>query len=125
MSPDGQVAVLGGLGHEVHVFLVELAVLEFDLDRHVVIERLGQRNAVMGDLPRAGRDLVIIKRDANVLWIAAVNTVAVSVEQEDVNEVRPAIDLLLLVHAAAPTDDLSVAGDLHIDPDLVGIDRSL
>ena len=120
-----QVAVLGGLRDVVHVLLVELAVLELHFDRHMVIELFGHCDAVMGDLPCPGRHLMIVERDADVLRIAAVDTVAVLVEQEDVDEVRPAVDLLLLVHAAAATDHLPVAGDLHIDPDLVGVDRPL
>ena len=125
MTANRRVPGLGVLRDKVHVLLVKLAVLQLDLDRHMIVEFLRQRDCVMCCLAGARRDLVVVKRDANVLRIAAVDPIAVLIQEEDVDEVGPRVDCLGFVHAATATDDLAVAGDLHIDPDLVGVNGPL
>ena len=76
---------------------------------------------------RSGGDLVIVERDEDVLRVAAVDAVAVAVEHEDVDEVGVAVDLLALrcIEATAAADHPVARTDRHIQPDLVGVGRSL
>ncbi len=81
----------------------------------------------MNRLPRAGRDLVVVQRDQDVLGVATINPVAVFVEHEHVDEMGPGIDLVQLggIDRTTSTDHAIAAGGRHFKPDLVRIDRAL
>ena len=74
-----------------------------------------------------GGNLVVVERHKDVLGIAAVDAVAVAVEHEHIDEVCVAVDLVagFCIHAAAAADDLAVALERDVEPDLVGVDGSL
>ena len=58
----------------------------------------------MDDLAGAGRDLLVVERDEDVLRVAAVDPVAVAVEHVDVDEVRVGVDGAVRPDAARPAD---------------------
>ena len=121
------VPCLGGAGEEVHVLVVELAVLELDFDGNRPGKLLpgGNLQLVMHDPACAGGNLVVVERGENVLRIAAIDAVAIPVEHEDVDEVGVAINFLLSIQSAAAADNLVTALHGHVHPHFVGIHGSL
>src|ERR1700722_20431095 len=82
----------------------------------------------MDHLARAWWDLLVVKLRENVLWIAAIDPVPLSIEHERVHEVRPGIDFSRFVGTAQPTaaaDHSSSRSGFKIDPNLIGIARAL
>ena len=63
----------------------------------------------MDHLAGPRRDLVVVERREDVLRVAAVDAVAVAVEHQHVEEVRPLVDAAALLvragHAAVAADD--------------------
>src|SRR4029453_17495789 len=79
----------------------------------------------MRDLRCAGRNLVIVERREDVLWIASVDAIAMAVEHIHVHEVRPWIDFFVRAQAAAASDDSRGAADFRVHPNLIRIDGAL
>src|ERR1051325_5609453 len=79
----------------------------------------------MRNLSSAGRDLVIVKRRKNVLWIAPIDAIAVAIKHEDVNEMRPGIDRVVGTESAGASDDFLTRCNFAFDPDFVGINGAL
>ncbi len=79
----------------------------------------------MDDLAGAGGNLLVVERHEDVLRVAAVDPVAVAVEHVDVDEMRVRIDRAVGPDAAGAADHAVARPGDQLDPDLVGIDRSL
>src|ERR1051325_4098568 len=79
----------------------------------------------MRNLSSAGRDLVIVKRRKNVLWIAPIDAIAVAIKHEDVDEMRPWIDRVVGTESAGASDDFLTRCNFAFDPDFVGINGAL
>ena len=68
---------------------------------------------------------MVVEHHENVLGVAAVDAVAVSVEDVRVDEVGPRIDAVVLTHAPADADGLLARGYFDLEPDLVRVRRAL
>src|SRR6266446_6041337 len=82
----------------------------------------------MDELGRTGRNLMIVERCKNILRIAAVDSVAVAIEHENVHEVRPFIDgagIGAIALGAALADNPVPGTRLEIKPDFIGVRRPL
>ena len=105
---DGQIVAIGrlscaaadrgitrsqSLGHDLHVGLIKLAILQshLDLDRFPHVGRHLQ--GVVHGLACPGRNLMIVQRHEDVLRVAAVDPTALSIQHEGVHEMGPGIDL--------------------------------
>lgn len=79
----------------------------------------------MHDLRRAGRNLVVVERRENVLRIAAVDAVAVAVEHEDVDEMRPRIYFVEHAQRTVAAHDAPGTRGPRVHPDFVRVHRPL
>ena len=79
----------------------------------------------MHDLRSTGWNLVIVKRGKNILRIAPIDSVAFTVQHIDVHVMSPRIELVARAEPATPANNPVTAGHFRVDPDFVGIDRSL
>ena len=125
---DRQLRRLFPTVNELHVLVIELPIPhaggEFDRPGR------GCRNVepVVNDRRRAWWYLFVVERCEDVLRVAAVDAVAVAVEHEDVDEVRPRIDRpgIIRVRSGAVASDLHTArGGTEVHPDLVRVPRAL
>ena len=90
------------------------------------VDARGHLEAEVDDLAGAGRDLLVVERDEDVLRVAAVDPVAVAVEHVDVDEVRVRVDRAVR-RRCPPERPMTRSPGLRdqLDPDLVGVDRPL
>ena len=79
----------------------------------------------MDDLARAGRNLLVIEWHEDVLRVAAIDPVAVAVEHINIDKMRIGVDGPVGAHASGAADHPVARSGDQLDPDLVGIDRSL
>ena len=66
------------------------------------LQLFGQLQFVVDRLPGARRNLMVVERRENVLWVPPIDAVAVFIEHEHVHEVRPRIDFVVLLASSAP-----------------------
>lgn len=91
-----------------------------DCDGASDIFRNGQ--FVVGHLSRTRRDLLVVKGSEDILRVAAIDPIAIAIEHEDIDEVRPRIDLSRLVRSretSVAADHFTSSSRLKIDPNLV------
>src|SRR5262249_17244132 len=88
----------------------------------------GNVEPVMHRSRGAGRNLVIVQGREYVLWIPAIDAMAVAVQHVDIDIMRPAIHLTSLVRigqGAIAGKRVAVGRSLEISPDFVGVDSAL
>ena len=124
-SPNVAIAGLVAAGDEIGVLLVELAVVELHFDGDRTVQLFGEFELVVNDLSGPGRNLVIVEGREDVLRVATVDPSSIHVQQEDVDKVRPRINLAIGVELAAGSDHPLTGADGHLEPDLVRIDGAL
>ena len=117
------IARMGRPRDEVHVFLAELAVLQPGFDRDGPRQSLGDSESAVNDACRAGGNLVIVERDKNVLRIPPRDVIPIAIEHEDVEEVRPLIDLAMVIDRADVADHAVSRAGGYFQPDLVRVGR--
>ena len=127
VAPQGVVPRALLASDPLHVFRVKLAVVEFDPCGDRSCHVLWQPEPIVHRGAGAWGNLIVVERDKNVLSVAAVDAVAVAVEHEHVDEVRPAVDLVarLGIDAAAAADHLAIAFECDVEPNLVGVNGAL
>ncbi len=79
----------------------------------------------MDDRGGTGRNLVVVERDKDVLHVAAVDAVAVPVDNVGVDKMRPGVDPPEIVDGAAAADEAVFVSGRDLEPELVGIGSPL
>ena len=115
----------GSARHEIHVLLVKLAVIQLDFHRDRLFQLGWQTQFVVHGLARTRRNLVVVERHKNILWITTGNTIPFAIQQEHIHKVRPRIDFAVNIHPTISPDYLAPTGDRHLQPHFVRIDSAL
>src|SRR5947209_20012633 len=100
--------------------MIKLPLTQTDLQLDGFFHTLRHLELLMDNLSGAGRNLVIIKRREDVLGIPPVNALAVAIEHQHVDEMRPFIYFSRLARSterAAAADDPAAGAGGEIDPD--------
>ena len=110
---------------ELHVGRIELAIAHFalNLNRRIGLEWNGEQK--MRHIARARRNLVVEQRQKNILWVAAINTIAFAIDHERVVGSAPRIERATCSQRTDAADLAAFHRSARVQPCFVGISSAL
>ena len=111
--------------HIAHVRGVKLSVANcrINSDGALHIGRYGER--VARQICCARRNLLVVQRYKNVLRIASIDPLTLTVKHVDVEELAPRVDRIALTHRTRASNDAVTGAHGDIKPGLIAVNGSL